>query len=110
MEPVRGAGAGVVSGQALAQAVGLNAHNRVRVLIEGSSAMEDFHSNGVFLDLVELPGKALLAQIRQQMSERGRARESLGMKHRLQFRALGCEIGRLCAFHRHPLHPHPYSD
>jgi hypothetical protein len=60
MEPIRSAGAGVVGSQALAQAIGLDPHNRVGVLIEGRSAMEDFHSDGIFLNLVGFPGKALL--------------------------------------------------
>jgi len=69
--------AGVVGSQALAQAIGLHPHNRIGVLVEGSSAMENLHSDGILLDLVGLPGKELFAQKRQQMSERGRMRKVL---------------------------------
>ena len=59
MEPMRCAFAGVVLGQALAQAVGLDPHNGVGILIEGISSAEDLHANGILLDLAGLSGKEL---------------------------------------------------
>ena len=57
MEPVRCALAGIVLSQTLAQAVGLHPHDGIGVLIEGRSAMEDFHPDGIFLNLVGFPIK-----------------------------------------------------
>ena len=39
------------------------------------------------------------------MGESGRAGKRLGMKHRLQFRALSFDIGQLRALNRHRVHP-----
>jgi hypothetical protein len=61
MEPVRGAIAGVILRQTLAQAIGLYPHDGIGVLIERRSAMEDFHANRILLDLVGFPGKELFA-------------------------------------------------
>ena len=61
LQPVRCAVAGIVGSQALAQAVCLDPHDRVGVLIEGRSAMEDFNADRVLLDLVGLPGEELFA-------------------------------------------------
>ena len=48
---------GVVGGEPLAQAIGLNPHDRIRILIEGWAAMEDLDAHRVFLDLARLAGK-----------------------------------------------------
>ena len=93
-ELVGGTFAGVVLGQTLAQAIGLDANDGVGVLIEGGSAVEDLHADGVFLDLAGFPGKKGFTQVGQQMSECRRALEGFGLKHRLKFSALRFKIDR----------------
>jgi cation transport ATPase len=51
---------GIVRSQALAQAVGLHAHNRVGILVKGGRAMEDLDADGIFLDLAGFACKEVL--------------------------------------------------
>ena len=51
MEVVECAFFGIVRSQALAQAVGLHAHNRVGILVKGGRAMEDLDADGIFLEI-----------------------------------------------------------
>ena len=64
-EGVRCAFSGVVLCQTAAEAVGLNTDDGVGVLVEGSSAMEDFQTDGILLDLVGFSGEQAFAKIGQ---------------------------------------------
>jgi hypothetical protein len=101
MQPMRRTLARVVGSQPLAQPVRLDAYDRVGILIEGGSPMEDFHSYRILLDLTGFPGEQPLAQVPEKMSERRRAHELLRAKHRLQLSALCFQLGRLSALNRH---------
>jgi hypothetical protein len=64
-------------------------------LIEGFSATEDLHADGVLLDLAGLSCKKLLAQIREQLREFGSALEAGGSEYRLEFGPLLVKLDRL---------------
>ena len=54
---------GVIVAQALAQAVGLDANDGIRVLIEGVAPVKNVKRDGIFLDLPAFAGKFLFAQV-----------------------------------------------
>src|SRR5579864_4659035 len=54
----------VVLAEALAQAVGLNPHDRIGILVKGIATVKDVQSYGIFLDLGAFAGECLLAQVR----------------------------------------------
>jgi hypothetical protein len=57
----------VVLAETLAEAVGLNSNDRIRILVEGVTPVKDVEPDGIFLDLGALAGKCLFAQVRKQM-------------------------------------------
>jgi hypothetical protein len=75
LQRVSGAFAAVILGQALAQPVGLHAHDGIRVLIKGWRTAEHLECDRVFLDVIGTAGELLLAKVGEEMSKGRRTSE-----------------------------------
>jgi hypothetical protein len=78
---VIGAFACVILSQSFPQAIRLHAYDRISVLIEGIAPVKEVEGDGIFLDPIGFAGECLLANIREQVSQRRRTGKKRGLQH-----------------------------